>query len=369
MSNKELASRYVFIDTSAYQSKNFQFGQHALGKLEEFLEDEELTLIVTDITIKEVEKHLREKAFEAARLVKKIKKEAMFLRNTSDLPCYGIFEDISGDVVYDIVYEKFHSLLKIGNVENVSINSIKPSIVFDKYFSEKPPFGGKNKKCEFPDAFVLEAVNQASLKMSQLIYVVSSDPDMKNYCDCFDNLTHLESVDDLIDLTIRNAENLKEPVKFADQVYSYLETNITDQIKEQLLAGEFEYEDLDAWNDEELTDVTVDNFAVKSTKIVDVSKSYATYEVEVEVVLTASYSISDYDRSPWDPEDKACVFVFTNDITKEHTETYGFSVTLEYLDGIKKNSKVFEVYYEYMAFALSDSNSKIISVSENYLED
>lgn len=367
MPDKELASRYVFIDTSAYEDKNFQFGQHALGKLEEFLEYEELTLIITDITIKEVEKHLREKAFEAARLVKKIKKDGMFLRNTPDLPCYGIFENISGDDVYDIIYEKFHSFLKIGNVENISINSVKSSIVFDKYFSEKPPFGKKNKKFEFPDAFVLEAVNQASLNMSELIYVVSTDSDMKNFCDCSENLTHLEKVDELIDLTIRNIENLKEPVKFADQIYSYLETKIIDQIKSQLLSGDFENEDLDHWNDEELTDVTTDKVTVQSTKLLDVSETHADYEVEVEVEFTASYSTSDYDRSPWDPEDKAYAFVFTNDVIKKHTETYVFNVALEYLDGIKKNAEISEVYFEFMAFTLSDSHSKIISVSENYL--
>lgn len=288
MSDKELASRYVFIDTSAYESKNFQFGKYALGKLEEFIKSEELTLIITDITIKEVEKHLREKAFEAAGLVKKIKKNAMFLRNTPDLPCYGIFENISGDEIYDIVYKKFQSFLEIGNVENISVDSIKPSIVFEKYFSEKPPFGKKNKKSEFPDAFVLEAINQASLNMSELIYVVSTDPDMKKFCNSIDNLTYLEKVDDLIDLTIRNAEYLKEPVKFADLIYSYLETKIIDEIKSQIEAGDFENEDLDVWNDEELTDVTMNKFTFQSTNLIDVSETHADYEVEVEIELTAS---------------------------------------------------------------------------------
>jgi len=293
----------------------------------------------------------------------------MFLRNTPELSCHGIFEKISGDTIYEIIHAKFHSFLEIENVENISVNSVNPAIIFDNFFAEKPPFQRKGKKSEFPDAFVLEAVNQASLKMSELIYIVSADQDMKDLCDGLDNLVYLEKVDDLIDLAIRNAEKLKKPANYADQIYSHLESAIMGEIKSQLDTMDFEHDDLDVWNDEELTGVTIDNVIFKNKNLLDVSEHHADYELEVDVELTASYSISDYDRSPWDPEDKAYVFVFTNDVIKKHTETYNFNVALEYLDGIKKNAEIVEVYFEYAAFTLSDFRSKIISVHENYFED
>ena len=54
----ELKSRLVFIDTSAYEQKNYQFGVYALGKLQEFVEDEKVLLLITDVTKSEVKKHL-----------------------------------------------------------------------------------------------------------------------------------------------------------------------------------------------------------------------------------------------------------------------------------------------------------------------
>jgi len=93
----ELESRLVFIDTSAYESKNYQFSEHALGKLCEFLESERLHLLITQITINEIQAHLLEKSEESARAIKKTQKDAMFLRNTPELACHGIFEKVKED--------------------------------------------------------------------------------------------------------------------------------------------------------------------------------------------------------------------------------------------------------------------------------
>jgi len=38
----ELQTRLAFIDTSAFEKKNYQFGQYALGRLQELIEDEKL---------------------------------------------------------------------------------------------------------------------------------------------------------------------------------------------------------------------------------------------------------------------------------------------------------------------------------------
>ena len=62
----ELETRLVFIDTSAYENKNYQFGQHILGRLQELIEQEKIHLLVTDVTKSEIESHLKKKSVEAA---------------------------------------------------------------------------------------------------------------------------------------------------------------------------------------------------------------------------------------------------------------------------------------------------------------
>ncbi len=58
----ELQSRLVFIDTSAFENKNFQFSSHKLDQLCGYLEERKLHLLTTEITILEVKRHLNEKA-------------------------------------------------------------------------------------------------------------------------------------------------------------------------------------------------------------------------------------------------------------------------------------------------------------------
>jgi tyrosine-protein phosphatase YwqE len=130
----ELETRLVFIDTSAYENKNYQFGQHILGRLQELIEQEKIHLLVTDVTKSEIESHLKKKSVEAASKIKHITKDAMFLRNASELDCYGIFTKVSGDEIYDLVHKKFLEFLEGRCVEIISVSSVDPNVVFNAYF-------------------------------------------------------------------------------------------------------------------------------------------------------------------------------------------------------------------------------------------
>jgi len=112
MSSK-LESRLVFIDTSAYENKNYQFNEHVLGRLCEFLASERLHLLITQITINEIKAHLLAKSEDSARAIKKVQKEAMFLRNTPELACHGIFENVTAADIYNITLK----ILKNSSIE------------------------------------------------------------------------------------------------------------------------------------------------------------------------------------------------------------------------------------------------------------
>ena len=55
----ELITRLVYIDTSAYERKHFQFGLYILEKLENFASHDKVRILVTDITRREIELHIR----------------------------------------------------------------------------------------------------------------------------------------------------------------------------------------------------------------------------------------------------------------------------------------------------------------------
>lgn len=60
------------------------------------------------------------------------------------------------------------------------------------------------------------------------IYIVSSDGDMESFCTGVNSFIYLNSVDKLIDLTLRSDSAYEEPTKFADEIF--------EQLKEQIIA-------------------------------------------------------------------------------------------------------------------------------------
>lgn len=359
----ELQTRLVFIDTNAYEKKNYQFGQYVLGRLQELVEEERIHLLITDVTRKEIDSHLKRKSEEAASKIKKIQKDAMFLRNTPDLDCHGIFTAVKSDQIYDVISEKFDDFVENGYVETIDVSTVNPQVVFDAYFNSLPPFDKESKKHEFPDAFALEAIKKVSLERGHSAYIVSSDSDMKSFCEQEDNFIYLENVDDLIDLIVRSDKAFEEPAKFADEVFEQLLEQIKADAMQALEDGEFNYDDADPF-DEVINSIEINSVNVEKKSLQNVDAERAEYEVEFEVVVTADYRVSAYDRSPWDPEDKRYVFVLSNESTVKHKETYTAHLTLAYDDGLKAKAYIEELYFQDTYFELTDNDSEIIHFKE-----
>lgn len=360
----ELQSRLIFIDTSAFEQKNFQFDAHKLEQLCNLLSENKLHLLTTDITINEVKKHLKNKSKESVSLVKRIKKEAMFLRNTPTLSCYGIFSDVNEDEIYEMVSNAFDTFLELSGAEVVPINTVDISVVFDNYFNERPPFSGPNKKSEFPDAFVLEAVRMVSQQRGHKLYVISCDGDMAAYAQQYDDVLHLNSVDELIDLVIRNEDELKQPVAFADKIFSHLERSLIGEIRNKLLEMEF-YPESDHMFDIDVDNIEVDYISIIDKRILEVSSTHAQYEVNLGIKVTAYYSVVNYDESPWDSEDKEYIYLVTDELVVVHNQEISVYVNLDYDDAIKERADIVDIEFADSIISLDIDEGEILHSRSN----
>lgn len=358
-----LRTRLVFIDTSAYEDKNFQFGQYALEKLEGHLKDSHLHLLITSITINETLAHMREKSKEAKSLIKKFQKDAMYLRNVPDLPCFGVFNKVDDEEIYLLSKKKFDNFLKNGNVELVDLSGVDIQHIFNSYFESSPPFGGADKKAEFPDAFCLEAVKNIAQGRHQELYVISKDKDMENYVESTEGLHHLQNIDDLLDLVVRTELQLEDPAKLAQYVNDNISEDIIRSIRDFMGEAEF-YSDGMEGGDSELHISKIEGIKITHINIIDASREVATFEVRFDVTIEANYSYADYDRSPWDPEDREYVFVLHNSMVKKHFEQYSCYVTVNLHDGLLTNAQVESVEIDATGFDLTDHKSEVISYRE-----
>ena len=354
----ELKTRLVFIDTEVFRSKNFQFGEYTLGKLEEHLEYERLHLLLSIITVNEIKSQIRERSNDAYNKLKAFQKDAMFLRNAPDLPCYQAFQKVTSDQIYEKAIGRFESFLRNARVEVVSFDGVEIEEIFERYFSSEAPFGSGKKKSEFPDAFAIEAVAKAAEKRHHELYVISNDGDLKKYSEKKENLHHLETIEELLELVVHAEVLLAEPAKIGDQFIKEHADDIKLVITEEMQKSEF-YSSGDEGLEFEVSDVKIKSVAIEGYKILSATRDEATYEVEFSAEISAELAYSDYENSPWDPEEHDYVFIVQRYFRRMHSENYICFLTINFHDGLARNAEIAEITFESSSFELNDIDGEV----------
>ncbi|RYY02152.1 MAG: hypothetical protein EOO53_14045 [Gammaproteobacteria bacterium] len=355
----ELKTRLVFVDTEVFRSKNYQFGEHTLKQLEEHLEYNRLHLLLSSITVNEIKSQIRERSNDAHSKLKIFQRDAMFLRNAPDLPCYQIFQKVNVDQIYEQAVGRFNSFLDNEQVEIVTFEGVKIENIFEMYFLSNAPFGSGKKKSEFPDAFAIEAVVKAAERRQHELYIISNDQDLKNYAEQYKNLHHLHTIEELLDLVVRTEEVLVEPAKIGDQFIADNIEDMTSTITDKMRDSEF-YADNSEGIDIEVTGIDIKSVKIESYKIINATRDEATYEIEFSAQILAEFTYSDYDGSPWDPEDREYVFVVQHSFARIHDERYVCFLSIDFTDGLPVNAAISEITFESSGFDLNDANGTII---------
>jgi hypothetical protein len=336
---KPLLSKLFFLDTQTYVARNFNFDSGVLKTLQNHLDEDDCHLLITDVNVREVRRHLSRKATEAVAVIKAAQKNAMVLRNTPGLPWNGIFEKVTVKQIEFDLLNNFEKFLNNPRIETVPVSRVNIEEVFDAYFNEQPPFATSGKKSEFPDAFILSAVNNISRDRGYKLYVVSEDRDVKSYCHAHDNLLSIGRLDELLELILKNNQKLAEPAKFAEEVFEQLKDEVRRHLTELLKEAEFDLDESEA----EINGIDIEKIEFLSRNLSDVAKEYAVFNVITKISLLIDFFVPDYDRSPWDSEDKYFPFLLQNRIARRYTYSGPVFVNFEYDDGIAANAHLMEI--------------------------
>jgi hypothetical protein len=336
---KPLLSKLFFLDTQTYVARNFNFDSGVLKTLQNHLNEDDCQLLITEVNVREVRRHLCRKAAEAETVIKKAQKDAMVLRNTPNLAWAGIFEKVTLTQIESDLLENFERFLDNPRVEIIPVSGVDITEVFDAYFNERPPFATSGKKSEFPDAFILSALNNISRDRGYKLYVISEDRDVKSYCQAHENLLSLGRLDELLELILKNNQKLAEPAKFAEEVFEQFKDEVRRQLIELLKEAEFEIDDLEA----EINGINIEKVEFLSRNLSDVDKDYAVFNVISKISLVIDFCVPDYDRSPWDSEDKYYPLLLQNHIARRYTYSGPVFVNFQYDDGIAANSQLMDI--------------------------
>lgn len=293
----------ILVDTCAFRDANSDFigvNSMLLPSFFSSIQDKEMLLLTHPILEKELEKHI-----EDSGLYKDYQNLLSHLNKCRDVLEYAncnnieLFEKIAEYDIKKQTYDAYVDYYK----DAVRLNYPNPELIFDLYFSSKPPFAiaGK-KKSEFTDAFVIESAKQyIEEHPNDILLAVSKDNDWKNSFADLDEVIMCESIDEAIK-KINSIESI-----LSDSMLSEIFHGAYDEIiskAEFYVDGEcYELDDY-----EFIEDMEIDSVEVKEVDDLFTPLKISREMILIKTVATISVSghgeIFDEDRSIWDSEDK-----------------------------------------------------------------
>jgi hypothetical protein len=290
-----LATENVFLDTCVFVAENYDSTAYQtlirLGTMGA------VKLKTTNITLQEIRQQIAEKVDEATKSMQaKAGKTAIFRNFDGYRQLMAKFSAQKSESLAEELFARVEKELTDAGLEIIKATEMPAGPVFESYFAAKPPFGPGEKRKEFPDAFVVAALEAWCEKSGEEIYVISTDGTVREACEASDRLHHLEALADLVDLSLRRDE-------YVERAAEYLQDhpeNIEEAIKEAVGDQYIHLKDEDG--DGEATVNEISSFSVDD--IVESDGDTMVLRCSAMASLSISVSYADRSMTMYDSEDK-----------------------------------------------------------------
>lgn len=170
-----------------------------------------------------------------------------------------------------------------------------PETVFEDYFAVLPPFKASgNKKSEFPDAFVLEAIKEyLKVNPHKYLLVISNDDDWENAISDTERVSFAYTLEDGLK-TIQSAEGIL-PSFYA----------VEESIKKEIIwaaEGEcFDFRDYEPIDDIEVKSIRV-SYLYDDIVPLRITQTDALIKCSAELAVDGTATVFDDESSIYDPE-------------------------------------------------------------------
>ncbi len=293
----------VFLDTQAFDAAGFNLRSQHFVALTKHLDSKRLKLLTTDITRAEIAARIEKNVQKEVDAHEKYKKGARVIHLSADKTIAAVFGELDAHVIGKEISATVTEFLDKYEVETLEAMGGDAEPVFEKYFADEPPFGNtSDKKNEFPDAFVIQALEEWIEDNDEDVFVVTNDGLFGAACAKNNRIHVKESIAGLLDYVASDDEAL------ANFIREQLKT-AKDEIGKQAWQA-FEglgFHVVDEWGDVEveLTSIRLRG----EPEVIDIAKDTALAEMTFEGRFNAYLSFEDSDTGIWDAEDKQMLFM------------------------------------------------------------
>ena len=195
----------IFVDTNIFDRQHYNFQGSALTSFAQACQAHGLTLLLPDPVLRELKRHVRDRAVEAHESVNKARRAAPFLQtirqegksSREELTHYGT-----------IATAALQAYLQQFKTVELGYDGLDLKQLMDWYDAQTAPFGGAGKRKEFPDAFAIAMVEAFASKNAMYVAVVSDDKGVKAACDRYSKLSHFAELTALTELLVNDQEQV-----------------------------------------------------------------------------------------------------------------------------------------------------------------
>jgi hypothetical protein len=320
-----LETRNIFLDTQTFVQNNY-FSSPKLNELFDLAEAGHIYLFLTEITINEIKSNIKEDLHRSLSEINKfnkginnngkIIKNLSYGRNYTKLPSFDL------DQAFEELSVQLDKVIKISGISIIDYSAVDVGDIFSKYFKHEQPFGVGKKKSEFPDAFVIGAIEGWCQKKKQTMYFISGDKDFTGFP--FKNIIIENSLSSLLDKI--NKQLHTDKYDLISKIYRDNQVQIIKKIQDAFI---FKLKD-EIGFDISIDNIKITHFEVTDYQIEDMSDSWETIlQVTGEIEYNLDVTYEDCSYAIYDKEDDRYYGCESNTVKLEQEQTFHAQIVIE----------------------------------------
>lgn len=326
----------VTIDTNVFEANKFDFGTDGtMSLLIKNVQNGKIKLILSDIVIREVEKHIYRHVENVCGKARKLRKEYLDVFPEQYLVDIGMKMYLripQKEESCDRAKNVFHNFLENCKVETLSTDSINLEAIIEDYFSVRPPFeNGEKKRKEFPDAFIAQEIKN-HFGSDEIVAIISQDKGFKRACGDSDNYLFFNSLGELFNTLNKSDEEYANAIEMIKTNNEHILCRIKEKIDDSCVEVRGITYDRDGIVDGYDYDETfLDSCSLSGMKIHtidDIAEDTITASLWIYGNMSVNCYFEDIDNAPWDSEEKEYIFVELRHILEKHNMRFSCRVEL-----------------------------------------
>lgn len=290
--------RYLLIDTCIFEKENYNFDYGFLKFIKKLNSKGDIAFLTHEVLSCELKNHIKQKASAFSTFYKNAKKEISCLSTAKK---YKGFFNVNLDEIERDILTASDSFFD--SPYNLQLDTQKANLseILTAYSVSAPPFGVGDKKHEFPDAIILNALIHTEFALNDEVYIVSYDNDWKNF---FAEKNEYKFYSDLFQLIKAIANEKDQPSFFDDAIEKWCVKN-NDILLNTLNDELFFNFDFHLVNDEDEIDDNrsqIIGIAEANCLYFDLENGVLDFDVSFTTDVDFDLNFLDYDNAYYDRE-------------------------------------------------------------------